>query len=250
MIRVVLIGSGNVAIHLANTLNNVKGFKLVQRYSRADTNRKYFNAKLPKTNNLKGLLDADVYIIAISDDAISKFSKQLTFKGGLVVHTSGSVPMSALKCKAKKGVFYPVQTFSKDREVDFRNIPIAFEVEKKEDFELMEKLSKSISDYTYNMNSRDRFKLHIAAVFANNFTNHMYKIAEDLCSESKISFDILKPLIMETATKVQAVLPEDAQTGPAIRNDQKIIKNQLKELDNNKKEIYTLVTKSIIQSLK
>lgn len=250
MIRVVLLGLGNVGFHLAKAFIRSDQIELVQIYNRTQKDTKLFDESIPITNKIKELEVADVYIISVSDEAISNFSDQLQFKQGLVVHTSGTVSLDTLKCETNRGVFYPVQSFTKNKEVDFYNVPIAFEVEKESDFELLEKLSKSISNRVFRLNDEQRRYLHIAAVFANNFTNHMYKIAYDICEENEMSFDLLKPLIMETAIKAQTIIPIEAQTGPAVRNDNRTVQNHMETLDINRKEIYTLVTKDIKDSLK
>jgi predicted short-subunit dehydrogenase-like oxidoreductase (DUF2520 family) len=250
MIRVILIGLGNVGIHLAKAFVASNQIELLQIYNRSKKDTNLFDASIPFTNKIENLYTADVYVIAVSDDVISEFSKQLKFRQGLVVHTSGTVPLKALKCRANKGVFYPLQTFTRKRDIDFANIPIVFEVEEQEDFLLLEKLSQSISKQVFNLNEAQRKYLHIAAVFANNFTNYMYKMAYDICEEHKISFDLIKPLILETAAKVQSIIPLEAQTGPAVRNDKKVIENHLLLLNKNQKEIYTLVTNSIRDAIK
>ena len=248
MIKVVLLGAGNVAFYLANVLTMSKNINFIQRYSRNIKNDKYFDKNIPKTNNINNLSKADIYIIAINDDAISSFSKQLFFKDGLVVHTSGSMPIEALKCKAKKGVLYPLQTFSINHKVEYHQIPICIETENKKDKELLHLFANCISKNVYEINSSKREKLHIAAVFANNFSNYMFKLANDICDKNSISFDILKPLIKETANKIQKISPIKAQTGPAKRNDNKVIENHLSQLSENQKEIYNLVSKSIINT--
>ena len=249
MIKVVLLGAGNLAFHLAKAFDIATNIDFVQHYSRNASIDSEFNQKIPTTNSLNNLALADIYIIAINDDSIADFSKQLTFKKGLVVHTSGSMPLNILHCKANKGVFYPLQTFSKDQKVDFKGIPIAIEVEKRSDFNLLESLAQSISENVYEIDSNQREKLHIAAVFANNFSNQMFKIAKDICDENNFSFDILKPLILETANKVQRINPEKAQTGPAKRKDQKVILNHVSQLSGEQKKLYTLMSKSIINSI-
>jgi len=250
MIRVVLLGLGNVGVHMGKAFIDSDQIELVQIYDRAKKNTIAFDASISITDKIENIQEADVYVIAISDDAISEFSKQLKFKQGLVVHTSGTVPLDALKCSANKGVFYPLQTFTKKQEIDFKNIPIVFEVQDQEDFQLLERLSESISNQVFNLDSQQRKYLHLAAVFANNFTNYMYKIAYDICEEHEVPFDLIKPLILETAAKAQSVIPMEAQTGPAKRNDKKVIENHLLLLNKNQKEIYTLVTNSITNSLK
>jgi len=248
MITVVLVGSGNVAFHLAKAFEMSTKIDLIQRYSRDPKNDQYFNSNIPKSNNINKLKTADIYIIAINDDAISSFSKQLTFTKGLVVHTSGNKPLDSLQCNANKGVFYPLQTFSKELELNYDKIPICIETEHKNDMELLNYFSSSISNNVYEINSQQREKLHIAAVFANNFSNHMFKLANDICVENNFSFEILKPLIFETTQKLNNLSPDEAQTGPAQRNDIKVIKKQLQQLNKNKKEIYNLVTKSILKT--
>ncbi|MEN8123982.1 MAG: DUF2520 domain-containing protein [Bacteroidota bacterium] len=248
MIKTVLIGSGNVAFHLSKAFRGSSQIDLIQRYSRDHKNDQYFDSTILKTNNINNLEPADIYVIAINDDAISTFSKQLTFNDGLVVHTSGSKPLNSLQCKANKGVFYPLQSFSKEHELNYNKIPICIETENKNDMQLLKSFANSISNYVYEINSQQREKLHIAAVFANNFSNHMFKLANDICIENNFSFEILKPLIFETTQKLNDLSPYDAQTGPAQRNDIEVIKKQLQQLDNNKKEIYNLVTKSIIKN--
>ncbi len=250
MIKVVLLGAGNVAVHLAKAIGKAKNLDFVQRYSRNTKSDNYFDTLISKTNNLNQLKEADIYIIAINDDSIADFSKKLTFNNGLVVHTSGSMPLNTLQCKANKGVFYPLQTFSKDQTIDYYAIPIAIETEYKKDAVLLNNFAKSISNNIYEINSSQREKLHIAAVFANNFSNHMYKIAKDICETNNFSFDILKPLILETANKVQTLNPAKAQTGPAKRNDQEVIQNHISQLAGEQKEIYQLISDSIIKTIK
>ncbi len=245
MIKVVLLGAGNVAIHLAAAFQKAEGVRVVQRYNRSKHNYSAFDQSIPFTNKLNHLAKADIYIIAISDDAISGFSANLNFTNGIVVHTSGSVTLNTLKCKANKGVFYPLQTFSKSKEISFNDIPICIEAESKIDLNLLNDLAHKISSKVYQVNSAQREKLHIAAVFANNFSNHMFKIAHDICESHNMSFDILKPLILETAQKIQTVSPEKAQTGPAKRNDEQTIQKHLSQLEGIQKEIYNLVTQSI-----
>ncbi len=248
MIKVVLLGAGNVAIHLAKAFTVAKNIDFVQRYSRNSKNNRYFNSKIPVTNEVQNLLKADVYIIAINDDSIDAFSKTLSLNNGLIVHTSGSIPLTSLTNKLRRGVFYPLQSFSKDLELDFKNIPVTIEAEFEKDNELLNDLACSISKNVYNINSKQREKIHIAAVFANNFSNYMFSIAKNICDENNFSFDILKPLILETANKLKSLDPEQAQTGPAKRNDKKVIEKHLSQLENEKKEIYSLISDSIIRS--
>lgn len=250
MITAILLGSGNVAIHFAKAIQSSEGIVLIQRYARSFTNDACFDSQIPKTDRLENLMDADLYILAVSDDAISPLSARLKATHGLVVHTSGSIPMSALHCKAPLGVLYPVQTFSKQKNVNFSEVPLCLETERAADMVLLKKFALSLSSEVYELNSEKREKLHLAAVFANNFSNYMYKIADDICCKYQIPFETLKPLIRETANKILEMSPYDAQTGPARRNDQTVIQKQRDLLESENKEIYALLSKAISSTYK
>jgi len=245
MISVLILGTGNVANHLANIFLQTNEVKLVQVYGRSILPLKKFEDKVEITSNLRHLKEADIYIIAISDDAIPEFSSKLNLKDKLVVHTSGSVSMDALKTSANKGVFYPLQTFSVDKVVNFKETPICIETESDDDYKLLEKLAVAITNKVYKIDSDQRKYIHLSAVFTNNFVNHMYKMGSDICKENNIPFEILQPLILETARKLQSNDPCKIQTGPAVRNDTKTIDNHVKLLKGQKKEIYKLLTQSI-----
>jgi predicted short-subunit dehydrogenase-like oxidoreductase (DUF2520 family) len=245
MIKVVLLGAGNVAVHLAAALQSAKNVALIQRFSRNDKMNGFFDANIPFTTKLDELQKADVYIIAINDDAIESFSKKLPPLEGLVVHTSGSMPMMAIDRSLRKGVLYPVQTFSKGQAIDFSSVPLAIEAELDEDQTLLNQLATSLSDKVFQVRSSQREKLHLAAVFANNFSNYMYLMAQDICDENLISFDILKPIILETAKKIMNLDPYMAQTGPAKRKDIKVIEKHLLSLEGEKKEIYGMLSNAI-----
>ena len=227
MISVLIIGKGNVAFHLYNAFNNIDEITVTQISSR----------------NLALIPNADVTIIAVSDDAIAEVSSKID--NSLVVHTSGSFKMTDLENKNNKGVFYMLQTFSKDKNIDFSKVPFCLEAENENDYLLLDKLAKLIGNQVYNINSKQRKALHVAAVFVNNFTNHMFTIGNDICKENDVPFEILQPLIEETASKIISLSPREAQTGPAIRKDKKTIKNHLNLLDKNQQKIYKLLTKSI-----
>jgi predicted short-subunit dehydrogenase-like oxidoreductase (DUF2520 family) len=227
MITVLLVGKGNVATHLYNAFLNIDTINVIQISSRALDN-------IPK---------AAITIIAVSDDAIAEVSSK--FKNDFVVHTSGSVGMGDLKNEYRKGVFYMLQTFSKGKKVNFSEVPFCLEAENEKDYQLLETLAKSIGKKIYPINSEQRKILHVSAVFVNNFTNHLYKIGNDICKEHNVPFEILQPLIKETALKIEELSPEKAQTGPAIRKDKKTIKNHLNLLSKNQQKIYKILTKSI-----
>ncbi len=246
MLKVVVIGSGNVAQHLITVFNKSEGADLVQAYARTPQKLAHLLPPEKITDSYHNLKLADIYIIAVTDDAIAEVSSSLPFDTRLVVHTSGSTGLEQLNAKNKRGVFYPLQTFSKNKEVDFSIIPLCLESEYPGDFSLLETLAKCISKNVYSIDSKQRQALHVAAVFVSNFTNHMYKLGSDVCNENNIPFDILKPLISETADKIMQLTPQKAQTGPAVRNDQNTIEKHLEFIkDEDKKNIYKIITASI-----
>ncbi len=248
MIRVVILGSGNVAQHLTLAFSKSKIVDVIQVFARKKEAISFISHDKIITDISK-IAIADLYIIAVSDVAITEISSQINFKNKLVVHTSGSLSINNLDIKNRKGVFYPLQTFSKNKEVNFLEIPICLEAENKEDYLLLETVAKSISNQVFKINSNQRKALHVSAVFVNNFVNHMYKIGNDICNENNIQFEILQPLINETANKIAFLSPNEAQTGPAKRNDSQTINTHLQFLkDENQKEIYKILTKSIIDN--
>ncbi|WOC40048.1 DUF2520 domain-containing protein [Polaribacter sp. HL-MS24] len=227
MISILIIGNGNVATHLYKALLNIATVKVLKISSR----------------NITVVPQADISILAVSDNAIAAVSSKII--NSFVVHTSGSFPMEALQNETNKGVFYLLQTFSKEKPIDFSKIPICIETTNKENYALLETLAKTLSKNVYAINSEQRKALHVAAVFVNNFTNHLYTIGKDLCKNNQVPFEILQPLIQETAEKIKTLSPEEAQTGPAIRNDQKTIDSHLAMLNPNQQNIYSILTKSI-----
>lgn len=248
MIKVVLLGAGNVASHLTKAFLASDAVELVQVYNRTKKSLKQFENQINTTTNLNDLAKADVYIIAIPDDDISSFSNKLVLKNTLVAHTSGSVAMSSLSKNHRRAVFYPLQTFTKDKDINFKNIPICIEAENEENLSLLEKLASAISEKVYKINSEQRKNLHVAAVFVNNFTNHLYHIGNEICKENNVPFEILAPLIQETASKIEDLSPFEAQTGPAKRDDQQTIAAHLAMLNKEQQEIYKLITQSITKT--
>ena len=249
MIRVSIIGSGNLAQHLIQAFYGSKSIELVQVFARNQANFLYFIDSNKVISDLKLLENSDVYIIAVSDDAILDVSNQLIFNNKLVVHTSGSANSAILNSKNRKGSFYPLQTFSKNKAVDFKCIPICLEAENEIDYELLSKVAHSISDKIFKINSDQRKAIHVSAVFVCNFVNYLYGIANKICAENGIPFEILYPLIQETAQKLMVMSPNEAQTGPAIRGDMSTIASHLIFLnDENQKHIYSILTQSIAEN--
>jgi predicted short-subunit dehydrogenase-like oxidoreductase (DUF2520 family) len=246
MISVSIIGAGNVANHLFKVFQKTNTVSVKQWFCRDISKISSFKNKVSITDNYSELTEADIYIIAVSDDAIQSVSEALPFENRLVVHTSGSASIYDLDKKNKRGVFYPLQTFSKEAKVDFKNVPICIETIGNKNYPILKSLAEAIECSYYKVNPDQRKALHLAAVFVNNFTNQMYRIAHEITESEGVEFDILKPLILETAKKVQNLSPYMAQTGPAKRNDKKTIKRHLKQLENEQhKAIYNLLTDSI-----
>ena len=243
MISVVIIGSGNVAKHLIKAFLKIENVNLKQVYTRNLEDEALLKSSVSTTSDLSLIKEADVTIIAVSDDAIANISYNL--KNAFVVHTSGSVEMKALKNQKNKGVFYLLQSFSKEKEINFSTIPICLEAENKSDLAKLEKLASLLQGNIYHLSSLQRKKIHVAAVFVNNFTNHMYTIAYNICEEHNVPFDILEPLIDETSQKIKNLTPKEAQTGPAKRNDIETIKNHLNLLSKSQQELYLKITQSI-----
>ena len=221
--------------------------------------RKASAAKLAKTLGCTSSItpsqlnqDADVYIIAVNDDSINAVVKKLRLNNKTIVHTSGSVGMDALKKASKNsGVFYPIQTFSTDRKANFNTIPICIEASNPATLKTLKTIAKSISKNVQEVNSKQREAIHLAAVFACNFSNQLYSIAEEILKDNQLSLDLIKPLILETAEKIKTHSPTSMQTGPAIRGDKKTMGKQLSRLSNKEqKKLYALMSKSIANSKK
>ncbi len=246
MVSVVILGAGNVATHLFKAFSNTNQAVVIQWYNRNLNALKSYKTSVEITDDLSQLKDADLYILAVSDDAIKPLSSLLPFENRLVAHTSGSVSLYDIDKKHKRGVFYPLQTFSKSADINFTDVPVCIEALKSDDYHLLKNLAIGIGSPTKKVNSDQRKVLHLAAVFVNNFTNQLYRIAHEITESEGAEFDVLKPLILETAKKVQDISPYMAQTGPAKRNDKKTLRKHLKLLkDPHHKDIYNLLTSSI-----
>ncbi|MDT0557620.1 DUF2520 domain-containing protein [Ichthyenterobacterium sp. W332] len=246
MIVVNIIGSGHVGYHLCKALVKSDLVSINQWLIRNATTKIDFSFPGDIVRSIQDLKPADITIIAVHDDAISEVSKDIPFSNSLVVHTSGSVNIHDLDRKHHRGVFYPLQSFSKSSDIHFAAVPICVEALEKTDVNLLKALAAALGSTPYKMNTEQRQTLHLSAVYVNNFVNQLYRIAHEISDAKHINFNILKPLILETAKKVQDISPYMAQTGPAIRNDKKTITRHLKLIDNDThKAIYQLLTQSI-----
>lgn len=250
--NIVFIGAGNVATNLAHELKS-KGLNILQIYSRtlnsAEKLASALNAEF--TDNIEKILqNADLYIVSVNDDIILDLLNNLYLTNKKIVHTSGSVDINVFSNLSDNyGVFYPLQTFSKDEIITFSEIPLCIEANNLSFQNQLFELANNISDNVQIINSDERRVLHIAAVFACNFSSYMYLVSNDILKEKKISFDILKPLIQRTAEKVSKIEPMKAITGPAKRNDIEVIKKHLIYLEKfpEFKKIYKDLSDSIIE---
>ncbi|RIJ50361.1 DUF2520 domain-containing protein [Maribellus luteus] len=244
------IGAGNLATHLATALNEKAG-KVTQVYSRTEDSARLLAQKLNAsyTTSIKEITSkADIYFVALKDSAVSEVLAEIDFQDKLVVHCSGSLPMSVLKdFSSNYGVLYPLQTFSKTRIVDFTDIPVFVEANNLNNEELLYTLARKISGKVTILDSARRKSLHIAAVFACNFVNHFYALAAGFLESQDIPFEVLHPLILETARKAQEMPPKEAQTGPAVRFDENIINDHLQALAEypEMQPLYNLISRSI-----
>ena len=248
MKNIILLGSGNVATHLGIALKN-SNYTIVQVYSKSIKNAKILANKLEArfTNDLSKLKSADLIIVCIKDDAILSVLSQI--KNTAIVHTSGSIELNVFKEKfSNYGVFYPLQTFNKEVDINISEIPFCIEGNSLEYENQLIKIAKALSNNVVKMNSQQRKQLHIAAVFACNFTNHMYSIADDLLSKKNIDFKILLPLIRKTNANLNSNKPNKVQTGPAKRKDTAIIEEHIATINEKEiKELYQKITKNIIK---
>ncbi|HEY3403549.1 MAG TPA: DUF2520 domain-containing protein [Ohtaekwangia sp.] len=250
------IGSGNLAWHLAPALDNTD-FAVREVYSQNPSKAESLVEKLYEAD-VKTSLDfsgspSRIFVIATTDEAILDVAQEIVLPDdSILVHTSGSQPLSILGYAAtpNTGVFYPLQTFSKGKQIDFKDIPIFIESENGETEKILSAMAKAVSRKVFRISSKERKALHVAAVFASNFTNHMLYITQDIMRENKLSFDWLKPLIAETINKSLSIGPENAQTGPARRGDLEILDRHLEFLqhDESVAEIYKIVSQHIVDT--
>ena len=246
--KIVIIGSGNLATQLSLALQEA-GKDIVQVYSRSEEHARTLAEKIgcDFTTDVEDInRQADIYIVSIKDDAISEMAATLAGVS-MILHTAGSIPMDVFRGHAQHyGVLYPMQTFSKNRQVDFREIPCFIEATDEATLDAVRSLAESISSHVVDCDSERRKKMHLAAVLACNLANHCYRLAERVVEAEHIDFRLFQPLIMETARKVATMSPRDAQTGPMVRYDQRVMDMQIQMLpDERTRDIYRLMADSI-----
>ena len=252
MMKVTLIGAGNLATQLGKSLKKA-GVIISQVYSRTEDSARTLGELLEAEwlTDIKALRDeADIYIFSVKDSVLCELISEVCKGRGdkLFLHTAGSMPMSCFEGKALRyGVFYPMQTFSKTKDVDFERIPVFIESNSIETEDVIRSLANKLTQRVIRLSSVDRKYLHLAAVWTCNFTNYCYTVASDILGEHGIPFDVMLPLINETTEKIQKISPKEAQTGPAVRGDRNVMSKQL-ELMNGKEdlqELYKMLSKGI-----
>lgn len=248
--KISIIGAGNVATHLALALKK-SGHEIVQIFNRSNDAGKELARTVAAsyTADVTELLDADIYLVAVKDDVIEEVARLLNGTKRIVAHTSGTKSKEVLKAAAKNyGIFYPLQTLKKKLKVDFKNVPVLIEGNSEEANQALTELAQSISQSVHRVSEEQRQWIHVAAVFANNFTNHLYGISEQLLAERQLPFEILKPLIFRAVENLALNSPQQLQTGPAVRNDVQVIEKHLSLLSDHQqlRQIYELLSQSII----
>ena len=251
-LRIVVIGAGNVASHLAPAIESSGVGAVVQVYSRKLQSARELTRKLQNAQAIDSEVaicdDAEVYLLSLVDDAIGPLVSRMPKRGNaLWLHTSGSVGMEVLAPMSERyGVFYPLQTFSKGVEVDVSKVPLFIEGCTSGVEEEIRRFATPVFSHIYHADSHTRRMMHISAVFACNFTNYLWTIASELLKKEDLPFEVLHPLLEETLKKAFAVSPEKGQTGPAVRGDLAIVNKHLSVLDGQSKEIYSLLSEAII----
>jgi predicted short-subunit dehydrogenase-like oxidoreductase (DUF2520 family) len=256
--KTALIGSGNVAWHLGKALQ-AAGYEIVAVYSPTAAHSTeladQLSPAIPVASPDLSQTGAELVLIAVPDAALADVASSLKVpQGTIVVHTSGSQPLAALQgiAGARLGVFYPLQTFSKTKPVDFRTIPVLLEAEDEQTLQILQDVAASISNEVHAVNSNKRKQLHLAAVFACNFTNHLLGISRELLEQAQLPAALLQPLIQETIAKAMQQHPFAVQTGPAVRHDQNVIDAHLHMLQGAplNQQLYQLLTQSIQEQQK
>lgn len=253
--EIVFVGAGRLATNLARALHE-GGHRITAVYSRTQASAAALCSVVGgfPTDSIESLpLSADAFILALKDSVLADIIPQLAKgrEGQMFFHTAGSIPLSVFEgCNlVHYGVLYPMQTFSKERQVDFTHVPFFIEGNDSETKQLGKSIASSVSDNVRELSSEGRRRLHLAAVFACNFSNHCYALSAEILKDYDVPFSVMLPLIAETAEKVKTLAPREAQTGPAVRFDENVIASQSALLTDRPlmQEIYDLMSKSIHQ---
>ena len=241
----VIIGSGNVAYHLAKAFIKY-GISVKQIFGRNENDLKSIFDENKIAYSTENLADADFYLICVSDSSVAKVSKLIKKGNCLVAHTSGSLPVDILEGNYRKASFYPLQTFSKSKALDYSKIPFFIEAENDSDNEFLKNIAMKISKKVMDSDYEKRKYIHLTAVFSCNFVNHLFARAKEISDSQDIPFEFFLPLIDETVEKIHHLNPKDAQTGPAVRNDQRVLELHKKLIsDSQQLKIYQTLNESI-----
>ena len=249
-LSIVFIGAGNVATHLAMAFEKSGVGNVIQVFSHSIKSAKELTDKLYESKPVSEVADitcdADLYIVSLVDHAVEKIINGIPGNDAIWLHTSGSLPIDTLAGQSKRtGVFYPLQTFSKHTYVDVSEVPIFIEGCNQEVTETIRSLAEKISKKVYYADGELRRRMHVAAVFACNFTNHMFTIADDLLRKDGLSLEVLHPLLQETVRKAIEGNPADGQTGPAVRGDKAVMEKHMSMLPPELAEMYSMISQSI-----
>ena len=248
--KTVMIGAGNVATNLVRALS-ATGIEVVQVYSHTLAHARELadTVNAGATDDLSALeMGADIYIISVKDDAIVNVVSSIPDNGALWVHTSGSIPMTVFEGRRQRyGVFYPMQSFSKQIATDFTEVPFFIEAVNDGVALEIEALAQRLSQRVFHATSEQRRRLHIAAVFACNFANHLWTLADDVLRDAELPFDVMLPLISTTVDKLKRLSPAESQTGPAMRRDHRVMQSHMAMLDKDKALIYKTLSDNIMK---
>ena len=248
MIRIELIGTGNVAIALAREIRNHQTLSLVQLNGRDQNKLPKDLIDIPFSKQFNALPTCDVVLIAVSDQAIQQVSSQIYLTDAVVAHTSGASSVDLLSNHKHRGVFYPLQTFSKQQQLNWSEIPILWEGNNTQVNEKLETLSQLLSPLATQIDEKQRLSMHLAAVVVNNFTNHLYAEAHRFCKSKQLNFELLTPLIEETTRKIKQLDPRESQTGPAARGDTQTIQRHMAiPMTEELSDIYSLFTSQLLK---
>jgi len=254
--KIVILGAGNVAWHLAPALEDA-GHMITEVYARDIEKAGRITERVYAAEAKEDLdfseSEAEIFILAVKDDAILEIADSVILpEGSILVHTSGTTPLDILGYSSATftGILYPLQSFTMGQKMDLSEVPFLLESDDQEVLQKLKKLAKSISNLTYLVRSKDRKAVHVAAVFASNFSNHMIRIAEEIMRRQGLDFEMIKPLIIETISKSLQIGAQKAQTGPAIREDYEVLEDHHRFLNYNEQiaEIYRLISQDIIDS--
>ena len=246
MITISLIASGKLSYNLSRVFSNNENFQIIEIYSRQKKNNNLFDEKIKFTDKIENLKKADFYFILCNDDSIKEISKKVNVNSGMVLHSSGTININILSNHKNYGVFYPLQTFNFHNKLNFTDVPVLIEANTKKNLDKLKRLCELLNTTCKVIDSKDRLYYHLAATFANNFTNHLLSVTDKIINKFNLNKDFFIPISNQTIQKFKENKSKESQTGPAIRNDVKTIKKHERILENsNYLNLYKIITESI-----